>query len=335
MKLFTTNKTFNEYHFEKEFDFEREVVGNSKLFFGQKTIYIDAKKKIGTKNLGNSIPDGLLFDLSNKQNPEFYLVEVELAKHDFYNHIFPQITKFFGFFKNAKSLNELVEKIFYLVNNDIKLTNEFKKLIGEREIYKFIKDTLEKSQNVLLILDGDKKELPEITETYSDTWGKMVKILQIKKFVLKKEEIYTMHPEFEEIEFSDIEENYQDNGDSEYTESFHLDGVSENIKVVYNFIKKQIKKKYPKILFNPQKYYISIKPNRNLAFFIFRRKKILLIVMNSEKDTKTKIKHHFIRKLTPGIQKFYNGPSCGIRIESDKYLNEIVKLLLGLIAKSK
>ena len=30
-----------------------------------------------------------MFDLKDPDNPEFYLVEVELAKHSFYNHIFP------------------------------------------------------------------------------------------------------------------------------------------------------------------------------------------------------------------------------------------------------
>ena len=123
MKLFTNNKTYNQFQFDKEADFEREVVLNSKQFFGTNSIYIDAKRKIETKSLGNSIPDGFLFDLSDKDNPEFYIVEVELAKHDFYNHIFPQITKFFGFYKNPKSQNELVEKIFSFITND----NDIKK----------------------------------------------------------------------------------------------------------------------------------------------------------------------------------------------------------------
>jgi len=101
MVLFYNGKRFVEYEFEKEADFEKEISENFKLFFGQDSIFIDAKKKIETKSLGNSIPDGFLFDLSDKDNPEFYLVEVELAKHDFFNHIFPQITKFFGFFKNT------------------------------------------------------------------------------------------------------------------------------------------------------------------------------------------------------------------------------------------
>jgi predicted transport protein len=335
MKLFTYNKVFNEFQFEKEYDFEREVVNNSKLFFGSKTIYIDAKRKIETKSLGKSIPDGILFDLTDKANPEFYLVEVELAKHDFYNHIFPQITKFFGFYKNPKSLNDLVEKIFYIVNNDEELTKEFKSHLGNKEIYKFIKDTIEKSQNILLILDNDKKELPEITETYTDTWGKMVKVILVKKFILKKDVIYTMHPEFENIEFSDLEEGQEISESNIYTEKEHFDGVSIEVINIFKTIKQSLIKSYPKIVFNPQKYYISIKANRNIAFFKIRRKKIALVVLSSEKDTKKQIKYNFVKKLSEGIQRFYNGPSCAIIIESDKHLNEVIKLLKSLISNSK
>jgi hypothetical protein len=336
MKLFTYNKTFNEFQFEKEMDFEKEVINNSKLFFGQKTVYIDAKRKIETKNLGGSIPDGILFDLTDKNNPEFYLVEVELAKHDFFNHIFPQITKFFGFYKNSKSLNELIEKIFTIINNDVDLKDEFKAHIGDKEIYKYVKDTIEKSQNILLVLDGEKKELPEIMDTYSDTWGKMVKVIFVKKFGLKKEVIYTMHPEFENIEFEELEgDSNKPDGISEYTEEYHLDGVTDEIRKIYKDTKHILLKSYPKLIFNPQKYYISIRTERNIAFIKIRRKKIVIVVLNSESSTRKQIKYHKIKKLTPIVQKFWNGPSCAIIIESEKHHNEVIKLLKNLILKSK
>ena len=55
MKLFLNDKIFTSFQFEKENDFEMEVVKNSKKFFGKNSIYIDAKKKIHTLSLGNSI----------------------------------------------------------------------------------------------------------------------------------------------------------------------------------------------------------------------------------------------------------------------------------------
>ena len=335
MKLFLNNKVYSEFQFAKETDFEREVVANSKLFFGAGSIYIDAKKKIAAKNLGNSIPDGFLFDLADKNNPEFYLVEAELVSHDFFKHIFPQVTKFFGFFKNSKSQGELVEKIHTIVTNDNELKKEFKKHLGDREIYKFIKDTIERSQNILLIIDGDKKEMPEIIETYTDTWGKMVKHMLIKKFVNNGDCIYTMHPDFENIEFADIENEILDETeDAAYNEEEHFDGVSDTVKQIYGEIKADLLKAKPDLIFNPQKYYISIRTDRNVAFFKIRRKKVVLVVMHSEEETRKVIKHNFVKTLAESVQKFYNGRSCAIMIENTDNLNEVTSLLKKLIAKS-
>jgi len=335
MRLFTNNKTFNQFQFDKELDFEREVVSNSRLFFGANSIYIDAKRKIQTKNLGNSIPDGFLFDLADKDNPEFYIVEVELAKHDFYNHIFPQITKFFGFYKNPKSQADLIEKIFSFISNDNDLRKEFKKYLGDKEIYKFLKDTIEQSQNILLIIDGDKKELPEIMDTYTDTWGKMVQLILIKKFSYNGEVIYTMHPDFENIEFAEIEEEtITEAEDIQYTEEYHLEGVSETVRSIYTELKAHVIRVSPMIIFNPKKYYISIRKERNIAFFIIKRKKARLIVMQSDHETRSEVLNHSIKTLTEKVQKFWNGPSCAIILETTDNLDEIKSLLTKLVTRA-
>ena len=328
MKLFSNKKTFHQFQFSLESDFEKEVVLNSKQFFGSNSIYIDAKRKILTKSIGNSIPDGFLFDLSDKKNPEFYIVEVELAKHDFYSHIFPQITKFFGFYKNFKSQNELVEKIFQFISNDEDLKKEFKKFLGEKEIYKFVKDTLDRSQNVLLIIDGDKKELPEIIDTYSDTWGKMLKLIQIKKFINNDEIIYTVHPEFENLEFAEIEDDILDNSEEvEYNEDFHFKGSTEVVRQIYNELKTDLLNVNPTLIFNTKKHYIAIKKDKNVSFFLISNKKLRIIIMQSEEKTRNEIKHHTIKQLAASVQKFWNGPSCALIVETTEHLNEVKTLL--------
>ncbi len=337
MVIYFNNKKYQEFSFQTEKNFETEIISNSKLLFGKNTICIDAKKKIEAKTLGGTIPDGFLFDLSDIDNPEFYLVEVELATHDFYSHIFPQITKFFAFFKNSKSQSELVEKIFSIVNKDSNLKRQFKKYLGEREIFKFIKDIIENSQNILLIIDRDKKELPEIIETYSDTWGKMVRVLTFKKFFNKNNDIiFSLEPDFENIEYSYVEkeESTEDNGTKDYTEEFHLDGVNEELKQVYLNIKQQLFKLNKDLIFNPQHYYLSIKAKKNIAFFIFRKKKIRLVVMHPEEEVRKKIKHNKIRHLSDGVQNFYNGACCEITIENKKNIKEVINILKLLIAES-
>ncbi len=104
---------------------------------------------------------GLYLILSDIENPEFYIVEVELTTHDFYKHIFP-INKVFFFHKNSQGIAELVDKIFNIISSNPEYRNPFKSLIGKQELYKFLKDTIENSKNILLILDGDKDELPKL-----------------------------------------------------------------------------------------------------------------------------------------------------------------------------
>jgi hypothetical protein len=116
--LYFNGKRFNELPFQNEDEFERLVVENSGTLFGEKSLYIDLKSRVEGRVLGSAIPDGLLIDFRDPENPEFYLVEVELSQHDFYKHIFPQVTKFFAFFKNERGRAELVEKTFTVINSD-------------------------------------------------------------------------------------------------------------------------------------------------------------------------------------------------------------------------
>lgn len=336
MVIFKDGKKFQEYKYPLEEELETEIVDNSQLFFGKHTIYIDAKRKIESKALGGTIPDGFLFDFSDKEEPEFYVVEVELKKHDFFNHIFPQITKFFAFFKNRKSQADLVEKIFSIINTDMESKKEFKKYLGEKEIYKSIKDAIDNSQNILLVIDDKKDELPEIMETYSDTWGKLVKVLILKKFVHSKEFIYLMEPDFENIEYGYAESvDKAEREEIEYTEEFHLEGVNDEIKASYFKIKENLLKNNKDLVFNPQKYYISIIHGKNIAFFQIRKKKIRLVVKLPEDEVRLKIKNHRVKHLSEGVQKFWNGPSCEIVIDNSQNIEEIISLLKSLITNDE
>ena len=334
MIVIKNNTRLNLKSYSSEEEFERDITENTKSFFGKRIIYIETKTKIDSKELGGSVPDGFLFDLSDIDNPNFYLVEIELASHDFYRHIFPQITKFFAFFKSSRSRAKLVEKIFSIVNSNPNLKREFKKYLGEKEIYKFIKDVLDDSQNILLIIDGEKNELPEIVDTYTDTWGKMVKILIIRKFSNKEEFIYMLDPEFERIEYAKEESINEIEQTDYYTEEFHLDGVTEEIKGAYFNMKEELLKANEELKFNPQKYYISIVHKKNIAFFTFRKKKFVIVIMLPEKEIKQSIRWHKVKSLSDGVQRFYNGPCAEVVVENDKKLIEVIDIIKTLISAS-
>jgi len=333
MILFQKGKKFTECKYNLESDFEQEIVGSHKLFFGKDVIYIDAKKKIGSHALGNTIPDGFLFDMSDPDNREFYLVEVELESHDFYNHIFPQITKFFAFFKNSKRQKELVEKLFSTVNTDAELKGQFKKYLGAKEIFKFLNDVVDSSQNILIVIDGEKAELPEIMDTYSDTWGKMVKVITAKKFTCDQESIFSIHPEFETLEYSPQEAIPGGEMPADISEEFHLEGVKDNVKQIYGAIKENVLSINSSFVFNPQKHYISIRGKKNIAFIYLRKAKVRLIPMMAEEEIRTRLQHHNVKTLSESVQNFYNNPCASVDINDLNNLNEIIDIIKTLMTK--
>lgn len=179
-------ENFEQVIYTKEDAFEQLVAQNAQTIFGDKAIYIDAKKKVNTSSLGGTIPDGFLIDLSDPDDPQFYLVEVELQNHDFFNHIFPQITKFFAFYRDSKQRHKLIETMFAFFNDDPVLTKKLRDLIGPKEIHKFFTDTIDSNQNILIIIDDlkpeFKDEFKEIINAFTAAWEKMVKVQTIKHF---------------------------------------------------------------------------------------------------------------------------------------------------------
>ena len=324
--LYFNNKRFTEKDFSKEKELEDLMFQNSKSLFGHNSILIEAKKRIDHKTLGGTIPDAFLFDLNDPENPEFYLIEVELASHSFYNHIFPQITKFFAFYKNPVSQSELIEKLYSLINSDDTLKKEFKSRIGNREIFKFIKDTIENSQNILLVLDNEKPELPEIINTYTDTWGKIVKVTLLKEYTHNGESIISLTPEFENIVTVDIIE--KEDKITPYTEDYHLEDSNPEIKELYFTLQKGLLERVKDLIYNPQRYYISLRKKRNFAFIQVRKNKIRMVVMLEQSKIEERIKYNKVIALTESVQKFYNGPCAQIIITDKSHLDEIISLLV-------
>lgn len=324
--IYLDDRKFVESEFKLEEEFERIVRENYKTLFGAKSILFDIKNKIDTKTLGATIPDGFLFDFKDEENPEFYLVEVELEQHDFYKHIFPQITRFFAFFKNPASRNNLVDKLFYFIKSNAGLEQEFKQYLDKKEIYKALKDITENSQNILLILDDYKKELQEVFETYTDTWDKMVKVEILKQYTADGKAIFTMNPDFEEIGFvepptADVET------EERYTESYHLEDVEKDIAMVYEKIKNAILRLDSSIKINPQKFYISLRESKNFAYIKIRKKKMHIVVMLPYEIGNSLIKKHKLTQLSQGIQDFYNGQCFQVTLENEDNLEEVMKIL--------
>jgi len=82
--------------------------------------------------------------------------------------------------------------------------------------------------------------------------------------------------------------------------------------------------------FNAQRYYISLRKERNFAFLKIQKKKIGIVVMLDEEKIREKINKYEVSSLSEGVQNFYNGPCARVEITKDKHLDEVINLLVDI-----
>jgi hypothetical protein len=265
--------------------------------------------------------------MSDREDPQFYLVEVELQKHAFFGHIFPQITKFFAFYRDSKQSQKLIDTMFTLFREDAVLKNKIRELIGSKEIYKFLKDTMDNGQNILIVIDESKAEFKEIMNTYTDTWGKMVKVQIVNHFRQNNSNILTVEPPFQSIPFEDAISPSLDMEPepSQYTEEFHLEGCEANVRDIYSNLKSEFLNAKSTLKFNSVKEYVGVRDIRNIAAIRFYKKKLLPEVFFPESEVRKIVQNHKIR-LYPK-----RGPM--IEIDDAMHWDEIQKLIVTLVEK--
>jgi predicted transport protein len=143
--------------------------------------------------------------------------------------------------------------------------------------------------------------LPEIRETYAE-WGKLVKILKVKKYVNENESLISVEPDFVDIQdtpdevFEEDEEVEDETLKPIYSEEYYLNGVSDSTKQSYLAIKEHIANNYPGSALNFQKYYIAIRTDRNLAYMKLQKKKLRVVVMMAEDEVRSLMPNHVVKQ---------------------------------------
>jgi predicted transport protein len=312
--------------YNREKDFEKLVIDNSETIFGKSSIYIDIKHRLENLSLGITIPDGVLIDLSKPDRPEFYLVEVELKAHDFRTHIYPQIDKFFDFYSNIQEQNKLTERIFSIFRQDDSLSSKLRDMIGSKEIFKFLKDILENSRNILIIIDGPKVEFEEKLKSRSETWGKMVKIQIVNHFRYEDHNIITSDSPFQKSEVSNTP-----------IPPITKKSTDGNVRDIYSRIEQSFLKIKSTLRFNPTKNYIGVVDRKRIAYIQPKGKKVHLIVLMAEDEVKEvlRLKHHEVVSFSESRQRTWGGknPSCAVNIYDTDHWDEIQKLISRLVEK--
>lgn len=109
--LWASDKIFCDLPFEQEKELEDAILQVAPSLVGENRIYLDVKRRIGAQGRTRNIPDGYLLDLSSGRDPQLYVVENELAKHDPLRHIAVQILEFsLSFESSPHAVKEVVKQ---------------------------------------------------------------------------------------------------------------------------------------------------------------------------------------------------------------------------------
>lgn len=128
VNILLKDKKYILLDFESESDFEKAVIENSKILFGDNTVYLDTKKRIGAhESYHKTVPDGYLIDFSNKKQPQLYFVENELSTHDIYSHITEQLGRFSTSIKTSPI--QIRTKLLEVIKKEPKLLKDLEKYI--------------------------------------------------------------------------------------------------------------------------------------------------------------------------------------------------------------
>jgi len=141
---------FYPYKYESEKELENFAFEHISDIFS-KDSYLLSKSKIKTAYGMGGIPDGFVIDLKNKK---WYVVEVELSRHNVYRHILGQVAKFYDSIENEKTITYLADKFHRILKEEHILEKYIKD-----ESYKYIMDIVKQRPEIVIIIDEDIQEL--------------------------------------------------------------------------------------------------------------------------------------------------------------------------------
>jgi len=188
-KLLLNNKVYSYYEYPLEKEFEQIIVEKSAQIFGQNSIYIDIKKRIGDSIL--TIPDGYLIDFSFQADPRLYIIENELSSHDPYRHIGSQILKFAISYKESGRKIKAFLYEHLAIAGKLAFAEEQIKHTKYRNIDDFLESLIfEKPVAAIVVIDQTTPELENVLSQLTMSTD----ILEFQTFKCGEECIYKFTP---------------------------------------------------------------------------------------------------------------------------------------------
>ncbi len=146
------------YVYKNENELENMVFEHHKEIFGEDAILL-SKYVITTPSGIGAVPDAFVLSIKQKK---WFIVEVELSKHSLYQHIVPQVTKFYNAIKNPSTKTRLARIFHREIDQDPRKNVLFELENIRSEKYKFISEIIEEEPTTVIIIDEKVEELDEI-----------------------------------------------------------------------------------------------------------------------------------------------------------------------------
>ena len=177
---------FQQLQYSNERELETMATENKHSLFGERIIYFP--RQIISSQAGISkIPDGLFLSLDTIERSKLWIVEYELANHDFERHIFPQILGFLSALKNESTKKRIKEMMFNTIKKQKSFVDMIKQVLPhDEEIYHFLELIVDRSPSIVIVIDKKSPELEELVDQISTTTKVRSSILEFITYAAAK-----------------------------------------------------------------------------------------------------------------------------------------------------
>ena len=161
---------------ERESVLQDVIEKNHQHIFGEHSLYFRSEKKIVSGAGVGSIPDAYVLILG--PDPQWCILEVELASHPLYDHIVSQLTRFNRGIEKGSSRKIIINMLYDAIKADSVLEAQVKKKIDSGEVFKFLSELISTDPTIVIAID---ERTSELEEAIRDIRGKVI-IMEFKTF---------------------------------------------------------------------------------------------------------------------------------------------------------
>jgi hypothetical protein len=157
--ILLSGERYTPYEFANEDELQQSVIDNVESIFGNDAIWISGARLGGKRNekRAKGQPDGFIIHI---ESSTWTIVEVELAKHPLHDHIVSQISRFNGAYK--KDRKKIIDHMFEECKDSKEILEKLEQYGIDKEIHRFITETIEKTPTITILIDEDSEELEDV-----------------------------------------------------------------------------------------------------------------------------------------------------------------------------